>query len=72
MPLDDEFQQDEAQAGARGEGGVEEPETGAPFLEGAYDPAGDAVASEKGRRAIGVTCDDCSVTGATASHVFDA
>src|SRR5437764_9776088 len=45
----DEFEDDEAEAGAEGEGGVEEPEVGGgPFLEEAADPADHRVRGEEG------------------------
>src|ERR1700752_2561222 len=48
MPRD-EFENDEAQPGAEGEGGVEEEEIGGgPFLEEATDPADHGVGGEEG------------------------
>ena len=50
MMAGDEFEEDEAEAGAEGEGGVEEPEVcGGPFLQIAADPADNRVGSEEGQ-----------------------
>jgi len=46
----DEFEEDEAKAGAGGAAGVEEPEVcGGPFLEEAADPADEGVRQEEGK-----------------------
>jgi hypothetical protein len=45
----EKFEENEAEAGAEGAGGVEEPESGGgPFLEVAADPADEAVREEEG------------------------
>src|SRR5687768_12349091 len=50
MMTGDELEEDEAEAGAEGEGGVEEPEGGGGHrFEEAADPADDAVAGEEGQ-----------------------